>query len=121
MLFTEAKELSVYDELWYNEPYKNIELVTYLSGPFQDTVAKVWVIVGTQNGKLGFFKIRFLEVKPRIPVVGETWVKKSDGKSRYVDGVTDKWVIVKGSAGTHDSRAFATTLDNFRKEFRPEL
>lgn len=121
MLFIEAKELENGDEVWYSPPYKNVEVVTYLAGPFEDRQSRSWLIVGSTEGVLGFFSIKFIEAKPRIPVIGETWAKKSDGKNRYVDGVTDKWVIVKGSAGAHDSRAFAMLLDNFRKDFRPVL
>lgn len=117
MLHAEALTLNDGDEVWYIVQGKKDSVVKYLAGPFQE--GKVWKIAGNLNGVLGYFDIQHLEAKPRIPVPGETWLKKSDGRSRYVDAVTDKWVILKGHKASHDSRAVLMTVEFFRETYRP--
>lgn len=123
MLFNEAVDLQPGDELFYGDgPMVRPDTIKYLAGPFDEGngVRRVWKVAALSgDGILGFYSIQFLEKKPRIPVVGETWIRKSDSRHRYVDGVTDKWVIVKQSQGAHNSRAYATLLEDFQKQFRP--
>ncbi len=121
MLYADIQALNTGDEVWYFTAGQKDSVVKYLSGPFEEGngFRKVWKIAGNLNGVLGFFDIKDLEPKPRIPVAGETWIKRSNLRSRYVDTVTDKWVIIKGHKGTHDSRAVLMTLDFFRETYRP--
>jgi hypothetical protein len=124
MLNEEIRSLVTGDELFLLDGIGNknpANVVTFVSGPHEDGmgVRRKWVaLVRLKDGKLGLYNTSDLAVKPPKPEEGETWVRHSDMRHRYIAGVTKSFVILKGSAGQHNSRAHAMPMNDFLASYR---
>lgn len=113
------RQLVVEDELFVRDGSGTIvksAVVKFLAGPFLDGEdgRQKWVaVVRDAYGFVINYNISDLAIKPQIPEAGQTWTHRTDYKTRYVAGVTDKYVIVKSSAGRPDNTAFVLPLSDF--------
>jgi hypothetical protein len=121
----EARSLVTGDKLFLRDGVgricKNAE-VTFLAGPFEDTgtYGSKWVaIVRTENGFVKPYNLDELVVKPPVPQVGEMWVHRTDfNRSRYIDDVTERYVITKSDPGKPDVKAHLLPLADFVATFK---
>lgn len=124
MQLQDFRELVQNDELFVRDGGGTIIsslVVKFLAGPFTDGAEGSGKWIAVVRDAYGFvlnYNISDLAVKPPMPVQGETWVRRSDQRQRYVAGVTDTFVIIKGSEGTHNSRAFVIELPGFLAGYR---
>lgn len=127
MQFTEAEELSSGDDVYLLDGVGRINkgcVVQFLAGPFQNGsgVGSGYVLVARnpQTLKVATYNLSDLAVKPVNPKVGQTWIHRVDGwsRTRYVDEVTERYVITKSDAGKPDGKAHLMTMDFFLSNFR---
>jgi hypothetical protein len=121
MLSEEARNLRTGDEIYFKELLGNVSLVTFVSGPYAEGSGlrrKNLIVVRTEKQNLALVDIAMANVKPAAPVEGETWYKVGDDRSRYIAGVTDNFVILKGSQGSSNLRAHVLPMDTFLAAYR---
>jgi len=121
MLFSDAQSLNEGDEMFVTDGVGRAthQVVTKLSGPYYNGFSSHGVlVVRDESNQVRVYNLGDLVIKPAVPVEGQTWVRKTDGKSRYVAGVTDNFVIVKQSAGASNARAYVVEMSLFLTTYR---
>ena len=119
MQIQDFRKLVKNDELFVLDGGGNIivnMVVKFLAGPFidGDEREEKWIVVVRDDcGFVMNYNASDLAIKPPTPEPGQTWVHRTDYKARYVDGVTDRYVVLKSSAGRPDSTAFVLPLQEF--------
>jgi hypothetical protein len=123
MIFAEAVELEEGAELFLTDGVGRTltdHVVQKVSGPhLNGTYANpVMLVSHSKDQKLTLHNLSDLVVKPPKPVQGETWFRRTDGASRYVEAVTEPYVILKHDRGRPDSKAYLMTISDFLKTFK---
>lgn len=122
MQVAEARELTEGSQVYLLDGVGRVNkdsVYDYVAGPFVDgPMNYALVIRNPKNKRLLTYNLGDLAIKPAMPIEGETWVKRSDNLQRYVAGVTDNFVILKGSAGMHNSRAHVMEMHTFLTTYR---
>jgi len=127
MQIAEAEELNEGDEVYLLDGVGRINkesVVHYLAGPFKAgySLSSSYVLVARnpRNSKAEVYNLSDLAAKPPVPKVGETWIHRVDGtlRTRYIDDVTERYVITKSDPGKPDSKAHLMTRDDLTTNFR---
>lgn len=123
----DARTLNQGDEICILDGVGRVSIGTgasFEAGPFTNGSgpSAKWVVLVriAANGKLSLYNLTDLALKPPVPRVGETWIHRIDGHTRtkYVDGVTDRHVVLKANSGRPDNRAHIMSIEDFVKDFR---
>lgn len=130
MEVTEVRKLSTGDELFVRDGVGRIikdNVVTFLAGPFENGsgARRNWVaVVRNSDGNVKTYNLGDLAVKPPVPKIGEIWIHRVEGfgRTRYIDDVTDRYVITKSDYSKPDSKAHLMSISDFVARFkrRPE-
>lgn len=124
MLINEARELIEGSEVYLLDGVGNINkdsVYAYVAGPFADGPGNHALVVrNPKNKRILTYNLTDLAVKPSIPKVGEVWIHRLDGhmRTRYIDAVTDRYVVTKSAPNKPDSKAHLMTIDDFVSKFR---
>jgi len=124
MQVSEARELTEGSQVFLLDGVGRINkdsVYDFVAGPFVDGPMNYALVVrNPKNQRILTYNIGDLAVKPPVPAVGEEWIHRVDGHSRlrYIDGVTDKYVITKTDRWKPNSKAHLMPLDDFVAKFR---
>jgi hypothetical protein len=124
MLVSEARELTEGSQVYLINGVGAINkdsFYDYVAGPFVDGPDNMALVVrNPKNNRIVTHNLGDLAVKPPMPAVGEEWIHRVDGYSRvrYIDGVTDKYVITKTDRWKPDSKAHLLPINDFVTRFR---
>ena len=126
MLLLEARDLVDGSYFYTKDAWGSLnrtQPVMFLGGPFEQDLGMTrnWFIVGrASDDTVNLYDISICVPKPKLPEKGETWIKKNGTRTitRYIDEVTDRYVVTKSYNGRPDTTAHLTDIKTFVKDYK---